>query len=107
VNAIKVDPGLRILQGLHENYDLVSWDPRGIGLARPVASCNISSNSTYSLSEKLSSLDPVRKRSLDKIHGPEGLELNITEDMERRFNLSAQCQAQFSGVNGIGSQYVF
>jgi len=108
VNAIKVDPGLSVLQSLHQNYDLVSWDPRGIGLALPSANCNISAlsgNSQSSPSTNLS-LTPVKKRSLDKIYGPEGLEFKFTPEMERSFNRSAQCQAQISGVDGIGPQYV-
>ncbi|KAE9366802.1 alpha/beta-hydrolase [Stipitochalara longipes BDJ] len=103
VYSIKVDPSLSILQTLHQNYDLVSWDVRGVGLALPGANCNLSGPAISSRNATISSLNRVKKRSLDKIYGPPGLDFNFTKDLETRFNISVQCQAQLSDTNEIGS----
>jgi hypothetical protein len=104
VNALTYalkDPALNVL---HLHYDLVSWDPRGVGLALPSGSCNMPLNSTSSGNATIPTLKRVKERSFDKIYGPKGLDLNLSDAKYATLQkMEAQCQTQIGGINQIGA----
>jgi pimeloyl-ACP methyl ester carboxylesterase len=95
------DPGTSwIMQGaesvagfLGTNYDLVSWDPRGVGYALPAANCTLSSNITVPTS---------KRRGLDKLYGPE-IPVQYFENSYEVWHHAGQvCKSQIGGQKDAG-----
>lgn len=76
------------------NYDLVSWDPRGIGYALPAANCSLPSNLTTPTS---------KRRGLDKLSGPEFPVQYFEDAYEVGFQLGQACGNFIGGSKDAGS----
>jgi pimeloyl-ACP methyl ester carboxylesterase len=81
--------GIQELTGT--NWDIVSWDPRGIGQALPSANCS------------LGLPWPVRKRdTLPKIYGPELADSFWEENFSESIEIGETCQTLIGGPDGAG-----
>jgi len=78
---------------LGSNYDLVAWDPRGIGYALPSANCTISSNLTVYAS---------KRRGIDKIYGPELAAEYFENAYEVEYQAGQECGSSIGGPRDAG-----
>ncbi|KAE9370517.1 hypothetical protein N431DRAFT_411948 [Stipitochalara longipes BDJ] len=75
------------------NYDIVSWDPRGIGYAIPVANCTLSSNLT---------VPAAKRRSLDKLYGPELPTQYFEHAYQVGYEAGQECGSSIGGPKDAG-----
>jgi pimeloyl-ACP methyl ester carboxylesterase len=73
------------------NFDLVSWDPRGVGYSVPAANCTLSSD-----------LTGLRRRTLDKLSGPEFPTSFFEIAFEQSKEIGQECQASIGGPDQAG-----
>jgi pimeloyl-ACP methyl ester carboxylesterase len=78
---------------LGANYDLVSWDPRGIGYALPAANCSLPSNLTIPAS---------KRRALDKPYGPEFPVRYFENAYAVKVQLGQACGNSIGGLKDAG-----
>jgi pimeloyl-ACP methyl ester carboxylesterase len=73
------------------NWDIVSWDPRGIGLALPSANCSLGLPT------------PVRRRNtLPKIYGHELADSYWEVQFSESIKIGETCQTLIGGPDGAG-----
>lgn len=78
------------------DWDIVSWDPRGIGSSMPALNCSIASNSTSTVQKR------NFERRTDKLHGPSLPEQFFEEEFQYDQQLGVACQAVAGGPNDAG-----
>ncbi|CZR56074.1 uncharacterized protein PAC_05962 [Phialocephala subalpina] len=76
------------LQVVGSNYDLVSWDPRGIGASIPAANCTLPSN--------------LQKRSLEPLSGPELAPIFFEASYNQSVEIGVACQNSIGGPTQAG-----
>ncbi|KAH6661580.1 hypothetical protein B0J14DRAFT_361949 [Halenospora varia] len=74
------------------NYDVVAWEPRGIGYSMPPANCSISPSSKA----KRQPISAVR------LNGPMEPAVYFEQAQQQAQALGAECQAVIGGPNGAG-----
>jgi hypothetical protein len=87
------------LEVLHPNFDLVSWNPRGVGLALPGGSCVLPDNS---LTSTIGATSNLQRRSSDKLYGPEIIETDFLDVYQLFYEIGQSCQAVIGGPDDIG-----
>ena len=73
------------------NFDLVGFDPRGIGRSIPAANCSASSTNTS-----------LRRRAFG-LYGPELSSLYWDQTLESAKEFGAQCETAIGGPDGAGT----
>lgn len=74
-------------------YDVVSWDPRGIGFALPVANCNLSS---------IIAAPAVKGRALNHVYGPEASAEWFYQTYAMNFQIGQECGHSIGGSDDAG-----
>ncbi|KAG0651404.1 hydrolase [Hyphodiscus hymeniophilus] len=85
--------GAEFAQYVVRDYDLVSFDPRGIGFSIPLANCSAS---------VVSSTAPLTRRFVDKLHGPHFDAQYFSDFYQSSQTLGRQCQSTIGGPNAAG-----
>jgi pimeloyl-ACP methyl ester carboxylesterase len=78
---------------LGSNFDLVSWDPRGIGYALPSANCTLSGNLTT---------PALKRRAFDKIYGPELAPEYFENNYAVDYQAAKDCGSSIGGPQDAG-----
>jgi pimeloyl-ACP methyl ester carboxylesterase len=73
------------------NFDIVAFDPRGLGRSIPAANCSASSTE-----------NSLRRRAFG-LYGPELSSLYWDETLESAKELGAECEANIGGQDGAGT----
>ncbi|KUJ23895.1 uncharacterized protein LY89DRAFT_572994 [Mollisia scopiformis] len=76
------------LQVVGTNYDLVSWDPRGIGASIPAANCTLPSN--------------LKRRSLEPLTGPELAPIFFEASYNQSVAIGIACKNSIGGKTQAG-----
>jgi pimeloyl-ACP methyl ester carboxylesterase len=91
-----IHPEIQEIAGL--NYDLVSWDPRGVGLSIPSGDCEPSNSSTPANA----TLSKLRQRSTDQFFRPE-LKIETLQNLyDESLTMGKTCQRVIGGPDGAG-----
>lgn len=75
------------------NYDLVSWDPRGVNNSVPAALCKLSPKFTGS---------KLKQRELDKLYGPNLPSVFFQDAYAEAEEIAQECGASIGGPNDAG-----
>lgn len=87
-NIISAVP-LGVFDPVPSNYDLVSWEPRGVGYSIPSANCSLPPSSKS------------RKRA-DGISGPKSPAIYFEQNFEQAQAFGQECQAAIGGPDAAG-----